>query len=253
MKKGTASLFFILTTFVLGAFGQKAEPATEKSPAAPALPSVKQILDKYVTAIGGREAYLKSKSRLTAGTLEIPAMGIKGSFESLAAPDAKSFMKMTIPGIGEMLEGSDGKSVWAVNPMQGSRTKTGKELAQGLMSANYYKDVNLEKIYTKLEVVKTDKVNDRGVYVVKATKDDLPEDTYYFDAENGLLVRTDSTAVSPEGEVLSSSYYEDFREVDGVKFPHKVRIVTPQFQMIMAITSHKNNVEVDESKFAMPK
>lgn len=253
MKRGTASLFFILTTFVLGVFGQKAEVAAEKKPATPALPSVKQVLDKYVTAIGGREAYLKIKSRSGSGTIEIPAMGIKGSFDSLYAPDAKMYMKMTIPGLGDMLEGSDGKTSWAVNPIQGSRTKAGKELAQGLLSANFYKDINLDTVYTKLEVVKKDKVNDRDVYVVKATKDDLPEDTYYFDAENGLLVRTDSTAITPEGQTTSSSYYEDYREADGVKIPQKLRIVTPQFQMILTITSLKNNVEVDETKFAMPK
>lgn len=253
MKKGTASLFFILTTFVFGAFGQKAETAAEKSPATPALPTVKQVLDKYVTALGGRDNYLKIKSRSSSGTIEIPAMGIKGVFESLEAPELRSYMKMTIAGIGEMIEGTDGKTVWAVNPIQGNRTKSGKELAQGLMTANFYKDINLDKLYTKVEVVKKDKVNDREVYVVRAAKDDLPDVTYYFDVENGLLVRSDSTAISPEGETASSAYYDDYRMVDGINVPHKVRLVNPQFQILMLLTSLKTNVEVDEAKFAMPK
>lgn len=253
MKKGTASLFFILTTLVLGAFGQKAETSAEKKPAMPELPTAKQVTDKYVTAIGGREAYLKIKSRSTAGTIELPMMGLKGSIETLAAPDAKSYIKMTLNGIGEMLEGSDGKTVWAINPIQGSRTKSGKELAQSMLINNFFKDIDLDKIYTKLEVVKKDKLNDRDVYIVKAAKDGLPEETFYFDIENGLLVRSDSTLISPEGEVAGSSYYEDYRVVDGINVPHKIRMVTPQLQIVTVLTSVKHNVEVDETKFSMPK
>lgn len=253
MKKGFTSLLIILTTFVLGAFGQKAEPAPEKKPVEAAMPSAKHIVDKYVTAIGGKDAYLKVKSRVSSGSIELSPMGIKGSFETLAESDAKSYSKLTLAGIGDILEGSDGKTVWTINPIQGNRVKAGKELQQNLLTYNFYKDVNLDTLYDKLEVIKKDKVNNRDVFVVKATKAGLPDEAYYFDAENGLLLRTDSTAISPEGEMASTSYYDDYRAVDGIMFPYKLRAVLPQFEIITTVTSVKHNVEVDQTKFAMPK
>ena len=241
------------------AFGQNPTPkpdakVSETKPVPMAkLPSVKEILDKYVQASGGRAALEKIQTRTIKGTVELAPMGVKGTFEySGAAPD-KIYNKITLGGIGDIIEAFDGKTAWSINPLQGNRDKTGDELAQVRIGANFHRELNFEKLYQKTEVKGIEKVGDKEAYVVTATPTGLDPQTFYFDKQTGLLLREDLTAVSPEGKVPTKNFYDDYREVDGVKIPYKMRTVLPQFELLMTVTEVKNGVKIDENLFVKPK
>ena len=250
MKFKSTLLLAIILTITTFASAQKADPP---KPAAVKLPAVSEILAKYVKAIGGREAFEKIKTRMMTGTVEIVPMGIKGTFESYTAAEGKAYTKMNLAGIGESLDVSDGKSAWTVNPIQGSREKTGAELAQSKISGNFYRDINIDKIYQKLEVTGIEKVGTKDAYVVVATNEGIPSDTFYFDTDSGLIVRSDSTSIVPEGNVAAKMFIEERRTVDGVSVPVKTRTQLTQFEIIMNVTEVKNGVVIDDSKFTKPK
>jgi hypothetical protein len=251
------------------AFGQKPVPAktlppvkptetktaveTKSTPSAVKLPTAQEILAKYVQALGGREANEKIKTRMIKGTIELAPVGIKGTFESYTAAPGKSYTKSNLQGIGESVEGFDGTTAWTLNPIQGNRDKEGEELMQAKLINNFYRETNLEKLYPKMEVKGIEKVGDKDAYVVAATPNGLASETFYFDAKSGLLIRADSTLVSPEGKMPAKTFYEDFREIDGVKLPYKLRLVLPQFEIITAISEIKHGVTIEDSKFAKPK
>jgi hypothetical protein len=217
------------------------------------LPTVQEILAKYVKAIGGREANEKIKSRVMSGTVEFAPMGLKGTFETYTAPESKSLTKMNIAGIGEMLEGMDGKTAWSVNPIQGSREKSGAELAQAKMMANFYREVNLEKFFPKMELKGVEKVGSKDTYVIVAAAEGVSPETWYFDTVSGMLLRTDMNVVSPEGVQPAKVFYEEMRTVDGVTVPVRIRTQVPAMEVIMTATELKHGVPIDESKFAKPK
>lgn len=249
----------ILMISAAAAFGQspKSKPDAKVSETKPVpmakLPSVREILDKNVQATGGRAALEKIQTRTMKGTVELAPMGVKGTFEySGAAPD-KIYNKMTLGGIGEIIEAFDGKTAWSINPLQGNRDKTGDELAQVRIGANFYRELNFEKLYQKIEVKGIEKVGEREAYVVTATPTGLEPQTFYFDKQTGLLLREDLTAISPEGKFPTKNYFDDYREVDGVKMPYKMRTVLPQFELVMAVTEVKNGVKIDENLFVKPK
>lgn len=233
----------------------KTEPIRSSAPPAAAakLPSVRSILDRYVAALGGREAIEKLKSRTASGTLELSPMNLKGTFETVSAPESKSYTKMTIAGIGDMIESSDGRSAWAVNPIQGSREMTGSELAQAKVRNDFYRDIRLDKLFTKMELKGTEKVGGKDAYVITASSESVPEEKWYFDTATGLLLRTDMTVASPEGPQAMSIYYEDLRRVDGVLVPFRVRTETAAFSIVLTSTEVKHGLPVDETKFAKPK
>jgi hypothetical protein len=59
------------------------EPKVGEAP-----PTLEQILDKYVQALGGKAALLSPTSRVMKGAIEAPAIGAKGTIEIYAkAPD----------------------------------------------------------------------------------------------------------------------------------------------------------------------
>jgi len=200
MKFKSILIFAIVLILTGAAFAQKPSPSkpepTKSEPVKAAkLPTVQEILAKYVKAIGGREANEKIKTRFTTGTIELAPMGVKGTFESHAVAEAKSMTKMDLVGIGEFLDGSDGKIAWSVNPVQGSRDKTGLELAQAKLNNNFYREINLDKLYTKMELKGIEKVGEKDAYVVVATAEGLPPTTWYFDAIGGLILRADSVGI----------------------------------------------------------
>lgn len=270
MKLKTLIFLSLILSLVSGAFAQDktAKPATDDKAAKPAatppadgkpvakpapLPTSSEILAKYVKAIGGREAHEKMKSRAVKANLEIVPMGIKGTGETLEAAPNKTYSVGNIAGIGDFYEGFDGEKAWSIDPVMGNRDKSGVELLQAKLTNNLHREINLDKLFSKLEVKGTEKVGDKDTYVVVATAEGVPAETFYFDTVSGLLLRADRTVVSPEGNAAVKSYYDDYRDVEGIKIPYKVRAIMPQFEMHTTITEVKLNVAVDESKFTKPK
>ena len=235
---------------------QTSEPAKQQPPkpsASVKLPTVKEVLERHVNALGGREAIEKLKTRTATGTVELSPMNLKGTFETYAAPEARSYTKMSLAGIGDLIESSDGKSAWSVNPLQGNREKTGAELAQAKLTNDFYRDLRLDKLYPKMEMKGIEKVGDKDAYAIVATAEGVPSETWYFDVKSGLLVRSDVTRLSPEGPQPMSVYYEDMRPVDGVLVPHRIRSEAASFTIIVNITEIKHGTAIDETKFGKPK
>src|SRR5262245_40449916 len=72
-----------------------AKPADAKSadakPAA-GLPTADAIIDKYISAVGGKEAVMKHTSRTMKGSFEIEAMGMTGTVQIFSkAPNKTAF------------------------------------------------------------------------------------------------------------------------------------------------------------------
>ena len=262
MKLKTIALFSLVLIVSTAAFAQtnttaKPHPAlksaADKSTQTAKLPTAKQVLDKYAAAVGGRAANEKIKTRVTKASFEFAPMGIKGTSETYAAAPDKSYSKMNMQGIGEIITGTDGKTAWSINPIQGSRDITGEELLQLKLVNNLSREVNLEKLYANWTVKGVEKVGGKDAYVLVGTPAGLAPETFYFDSQSGLLVQSEGTLISPEGKMPAKSFYEDYRAIDGVKIPHKMRIVVPQAEIITTVTEIKHGTVIEEAKFAKPK
>ena len=255
--KRILALVFVTTVFAAAGLSQKPDSSATPVPkpvSNPAkLPAAKDIVEKYVKAIGGRDALLKHKSRYQAGTIELSPMGVKGTLESFSRSDNRSLTKVSLDGIGDILDGYDGASAWTSNPVQGNRVKAGKELEQSKRLSTFGREVNLDKIYTSLTVKNVEKVGDRDAYVVVATTTGLPDDILYFDTETGLMLRSDSIVLAPEGQQATTTFYEDYRDVGGIKSAFRVRAKTPAFEITTVVTEIKYDVAIEDSKFVQPK
>lgn len=240
----------MLLTISTELFAQKADPP---KPDAVKLPAVAEILAKYVKAIGGREANEKIKTRKMTGTVELAPLGVKGTFESFTAVEARSFTKMNLAGIGEFTEVFDGKASWSSNPIQGSREKSGVELTQAKLTGNFYREINLDKLFQKMELKGLEKVGDKDAYVIVATAEGAPPETWYFDTISGLLLRSDTTVISPEGINPSKTYYDEMRAFDGALIPVKTRTLLGAVEINMTVTDVKNGVPIDDAIFTKPK
>ncbi len=137
--------------------------------------------------------------------------------------------------------------------MTGNHDKTGEELTQTKLTYDFYRETNLAKLYPKMELKGTEKVGENDAYVIVATPVGSPPETFYFDVKSGLLVRQDVTVISEDGKIPMKTFFDDVREVDGVKVPFKIHSVLPEYEIYLTMTEVKHNVAVENDKFAKPK
>lgn len=232
---------------------QDAQSRTEaKGPATAPLPTIDQVLDRCVDALGGRDAMEKSTSFQAKGSFDLPAMGTSGTVTVIAKAPNKWLMTIDVEGFGVMEMAYDGTTGWEKNPMVGLRKLAGKELVARKREAAFNKELKFKELYQKIEVTGRAKVADKDAYVVEATPADGSVEKLYFDAEGGLLVRHDAERESPQGPVLVELYFEDYRDVDGVKVPFILRQVSPQFTVQTKFNEVRHNVEIEDAKFSKP-
>src|SRR5262249_30280671 len=93
----------------VGGYQQPRSGATAQEPkAADQLPSVDQILNRYVQAIGGKAAIERLNSLILTGTMEVQAAGLTGKAELIARAPNKYVLKVDIAGIGTFTQAYDG-------------------------------------------------------------------------------------------------------------------------------------------------
>ena len=88
-----------------------------------ALPTVDQVIDKYIAAVGGRAAIEKITSIRAVGALEIPDFQLKGTIELSQKVPNKSLQVVTLDGMESQREGFDGAVGWAADAQNGTRLK----------------------------------------------------------------------------------------------------------------------------------
>jgi hypothetical protein len=204
-----------------------------------ALPSAEEVLAKYLSARGGRAALEKLSSRVTKGKAEISSMNLSGTVELYEKAPNKAVTNINVQGLGLMQRGFDGIKGWWQDSMRGYIRYEGSGLTEARREATFNKELKLAELYKRLVVTGRERVNGRETYVLQEMFGSLSAEKLYFDAETGLLLRRNDI------------YYEDYREVDGVKLPFLVREEASNgFNFIFRVTEIKHNVSIDDSTFA---
>jgi hypothetical protein len=216
------------------------------------LPTVDEVLDRYVKVLGGRAAIEMIKSSVAKGTMEIPAAGATGTVEFWRRAPNMLLIVMSVGNSVVARTAFDGKAGWSEDLRVGVTDREGENLDELKREADFYRSTNLKQLYPKMVLTGSQKEGETESYVIEATPEKGRPVKLYFEKATGLLVRTDRVSMTPQGELPSSEHLADYRELDGVKAPYLIRGVTPLVTIIFKLTEIKNNVTIDESKFLKP-
>ncbi len=223
--------------------------ASASAQAPSSLPTVDEILDKYIAALGGKPAWEKLTSRVIKGSQEYVGGGTREPIEIyMKAPNKSVTVAKTLDGTYQ--EGFDGAVGWAKFGEEPVRELSGSELSRAKRNASIYKEVNLRNQYSKMTVKGSEKTGGKEVYVVEAVPVEGEPEKLYFDPVSGLLLRRDFTADSWDGKIEIWAHYEDYREVDGVKLPFTIK--QENSDQTIRISEIKHNVAIDDAKFSKP-
>ncbi|HEX5215241.1 MAG TPA: hypothetical protein VFV98_07230 [Vicinamibacterales bacterium] len=217
----------------------------------PALPTIDQILDKQIEAVGGRAALEKLQTITGKGNISIEQFQLSGTIQLFQKPD-KSLQILDLTGVGTTREGFDGTVGWVDQPQQGIVEKTGLELAEARRGAIMPRELKMKQLYPKMAVTGRGNVDGKPAYIVDATPVEGPPVKLYFDAASGLLVRQIATRSTPQGPIEVDTVFSDYRDVSGLKRPFAITQATSQFTARLTFTEIQQNVLIDDAMFKKP-
>ena len=207
------------------AVGQNLWTPSSPSPSPEPLPSVKEILDRYVHALGGADALQKITSRSAKGS-RIGADGVLVPEEvHQKAPD-KLLTVTSYPNI-VFSNGFNGTVAWGHSSREGATPLPDQIMVQMKREAVFYKELKTPELYSNLTVVGRTSVGDADAYLVQAKPVDDAVEKLFFDVRTGLLVRRYAESDTALGKLPLQIDYEDYRDVDGIKQPFLIRWSCP--------------------------
>ena len=219
------------------------------TPAPLPLPSIETVWTNYVTAVGGEDNAAPGMGTIISGWDDRPE-GRYGKVEITTAGNGRYRLNLSTPD-GPVSQGLDGDAAWVA----------GKDRVQQLSASDVERMRRFAMRYrpmkdrpANLQIVGVDRLADRDVYVAAARIDAVTTRTMYFDVVTGLLRRemtTTETMLVPLQEQID---YDDYRDVEGVRFPF--RVVTsdgaPYDNVTRTFLQVRRNVPVDDSVFRPP-
>src|ERR1041384_5182917 len=233
-----------------GAGTSGAQPQGSPTPRPTPTPA-EEIINKYITAIGGQANVDKVQSR-TSKLAASYGRGNPINLDVYQAPPNKFYMRTTLEQ-GVFERGFDGQVGWEKSP-RGVRQLNSVEVWRMQNSINLFGNLNFKQ-YTRLRTVGRDKVGDRDAYVVLANRSDTDLERLFFDVETGLLLRRITYLRTMLAIIPEQFDFEDYRDVDGVKLPFTIRVSSIEAGNPVAtrtFSEMKLNTPVDETKFKMP-
>lgn len=224
-----------------------------KAPSAAATPTVDQIVDRYIAAMGGRAAIEKITSRASLGKIEVPSMNLSGTVMIHEKAPDKLLQVVVING-NAFRQGFDGENAWTDDPADGLRVLSGIELAEAKRDADFFHPLHLRAIYSEMKVTGKEKVGERDAYVVEGTAAGENEpDKMYFDVDSGIAVRLVSHRHTPDGEADVQEDFSNYHMVDGLELPFTVEQTGGSAEFTIHVTEIRHGVDLDDSEFVQPK
>jgi photosynthetic reaction center cytochrome c subunit len=223
----------------------------KNKPPVPAMPKAEDLLDKYLTAMGGAAALDKVTSRVQKGKLlAFGGQSFPADVYSKAPGKRMSVMHLQS---GDSVTSFDGQHGWMTVPGRPQpHMMSASENESAGIDADLQFAEHVKSLYTKFTVEDGEKIDGHETYLVKGQAEGRAPIRLYLDKQTYLLDRLVRYAQSPLGLNPTQIDYSDYRDADGVKVPFRWSLARPGNRFTIQIDDLKQNVPVDDTKFAAP-
>jgi len=213
------------------------------------LPDVDQVLQRFVSVLGGEKELETIRTMTLRGTIDLPDFKANGTtLEYFKYPD--HFVAVTdIQGHGSTKLVYDGREGWQVDPQNGLTQVTGADLADVRRRANIHWNLKLHEFYPNIQVKGRETVNNEDAWKLEASLKNSIFD-FFFSVKTGLLIRFDSDQHVPNG--TSSVSISDYRPVGKVLFAFGAAQTAGAVKWTRKLTQVKFNEPIADSVFLKP-
>ena len=257
------TLLFVLTAVLFSASGLTQAPPPTSAPAAPVLkneiaPDAQLIVEQYLTATGGRDAWSSLKTIQGNGTISIPAAGISGTAQFAISPDLyRNTFTMSGGSVqgASIITGRNGDVVWQ---MTGEDDRYNGKLVEGvnrlrnLRQYQFNQLLNLEKNFLRVEIVDVEEIDGSPAMKLLMVPREAPDSKEYrfFDQSSHFIVRT---IIEQSGGNVQEARYGGFKKVGPVRMHTETkRMASGQVLMLVATPNIVANKPLPEKYNELP-
>jgi outer membrane lipoprotein-sorting protein len=220
-------------------------------------PTADELVARNIAARGGRERLKTVQTIRMSGRLSPGAAGVEAPIRlEMKRPD-RIRMEITFQGM-TAVQAYDGKTGWQIAPFRGQSAPvrmSPEETEQALEQADLdgplvdYKDKG-----HAVEFVGGDKVDEAEAWRLKLTLKNGTVRDVYIDAASFLERLTVSKRTIRGIAVEAESRLEDYREVEGMRFPHLIRSGARGRPERQSLTVEKIEINpvLEDAHFRMP-
>lgn len=237
IKTGLLILLLITISVQLNLFAQESDSNKTVDP--------NVILEKYLDAIGGRDALANVEDRTTI--MRGTAMG--QTLTIIVKQKAPNKMRQEVKAGGMdqtiIFDGEKGVMKAASKNVD----VTGKELEQLKIEATMELLLDIEGNGVKLDFEGTEKINGKDAHKIKMTLPSGIRWFNYFDAESGLKIKEQKEMQTQMGLIEQVVTYDNYTEVEGIKYPYKITQSFGPQSVEMTVSSVKVNKGLSDDLF----
>lgn len=186
------------------------------------LPTSTELVAKHVSAIGGADALRATSSMRATGVVDLPAQGMKGTFEMLAARPAKAILRVELGGIGKVETGYNGTVGWMLDPMMGPSLVTGNELAEMRDEAHFEAVLRPSDLVKSITTVGRVEFDGRPAFKAHVIFHSGQERDEYFDVDRGFLIGIEGKNHTPMGVVPVKIVMRDYQQFGAMVHPGRM-------------------------------
>ena len=226
--------------------GSSASEPSSTTPLPTNLPTVSEILNRYISALGGAAA-IEQMTSLSEKGMIANSVGSTPLEILTAASDKQDFVRH-LPR-GEATTIVNGDSAWFVMPGRPANPLHGAELDAARLDADLQFPLHLCEIFPELRREYPETVNGHEAWLLIGEREGLPPVRLYFDQQTGLLIRQIRYADSAIGFEPTQIDYSDFRAVDKIQFPHRIAISQPNSRETIVFSRIDPNYPMNNVRF----
>ncbi|MCU7618976.1 insulinase family protein [Chryseobacterium sp. PBS4-4] len=209
-----------------------AKPTTQKVDASV---TVASIVDKYITAIGGKANLAKVSSYTMTASMSMQGQTI--DFKTTKAQGGKELQVVSMGAMTLQKQMFDGKTGYS--EQQGQKVQmTKEEIADNLKNTELFEELGFAKS-ADYKLAGIEKIGGEDSYAIKTT-----DKTYYYSVKTGLKTGETETVKAQGQEMTVPTVYSNYKDVAGVKMPYTITVN----QMGMDMTMNVKSYEVNQAK-----
>jgi zinc protease len=217
-----------------------------KASALPADLTAEKVIAKYIEAIGGAKKVNELKS--VKMTMKATIQGTELIMSNSKKSPGKSITEISVQGNVMQKSIVDGKEVAQMAMGQKAPVDPAAKEKE-LFEANLIPEAVLAASNVKITLKGIEAVEGKEAYIVDYLFPAGEKTTNYFDTETGLKVQAMEIAKTPQGEMAVPTKFQNYKEVNGIKFPHTISISQGPMNLKFEASSIEVNPIIDDSVF----
>ncbi len=187
------------------------------------LPSVAEVQQRFVNALGGRAAIMRPRSVTMRSTYEVYGPHGKRVFVGIVLylGDFKRLEIQTLPGKGRFRWGYDGKVGWAIAPSGRVSILRGPDAVSLRRDADMYYWAHIPRYFRTMAVVGIENFAGHRCYHLRGTTLWGNENNQYYEVASGLLAgyRFHQWVSGAPEKPETRQVFERYRSFGGLVFP----------------------------------